>query len=117
MKIKKLVAGLALLGLAARTKTERGSVADLQTQLPTGFLDNYSQLSPGTRDQAMLVYIDRAAPWRTYTKVRIEPVTFWGDAQSTVRADVWQQLCDCAYGKLTEQRGKSLPSLTRLGRA
>lgn len=113
--MNRFLAGLSLLGLAACSTTDPGSVSDLSKQPRSGFLSDYSQLSPGGKDEALMVYIDRAAPWRSYTKARIEPVTFWGDAKGAVPVTVQEQLCDYAYSKLTEQLGNELTLVDEAG--
>ena len=47
----------------------------------------------------MLRYIDASAPWKSYTKVRLEPVTFWAGADSTVPIETQHMLVDYAYSK------------------
>jgi hypothetical protein len=43
----------------------------------SGFLDDYSILRPGGRDEVALVYRDPEAAWTSYDKVMFEPVTLW----------------------------------------
>jgi hypothetical protein len=44
----------------------------------SGLLEgNYALLSPGSDDQARLVYTNPEAAWPTYHQVVLDPVTFW----------------------------------------
>ena len=77
MKISVLVLGLGLLvtGCATTTMSDVGPTR-------SGFLGkDYALLTPGdvSKGEAGLRYYNPAAQWRTYAKVLIEPVTFWGD--------------------------------------
>ena len=77
-----LLVGLCLaagLGGCATTKQ-----ASLKSVTRSGFLGDYSKLTPGdqSKRQALLRYINPNARWSQYQKVRIEPVTFWGDDNS-----------------------------------
>jgi Protein of unknown function (DUF3313) len=98
--MKKLVASLLFLLFAGCSVTEQASLSSVQR---TGFLRDYSQLTPtNNKELALLRYIDPNAPWGTYTKVRLEPVTFWGDETSQISPDVQEQLSDYAYTKIRE---------------
>jgi len=72
----KLMSGLLmgglLLGLTACSTTHQ-----TRSVTESGFLKNYSRLTPGTGDEAKLRYIDPAVNWTLYTRVYIEPVTLW----------------------------------------
>src|SRR3984893_7352926 len=99
MQMRRMLAAAMTLALAACSVTEQAKTDTVQQ---TGFLKNYSQLQPGAKDQALLVYINPDARWSQYTKVMIEPVTFWGDASSNVSVQDQQQLCSYYYNKLNE---------------
>jgi Protein of unknown function (DUF3313) len=43
----------------------------------SGFLGDYSRLHKGTAEQAELVYIRPGVPWKSYTKMLLDPVTVW----------------------------------------
>ena len=43
----------------------------------SGFLADYSRLHKGSEDQAELVYIRSGVPWKSYTKMLLDPVTVW----------------------------------------
>jgi hypothetical protein len=94
-----MLSAVMIMALAACSVTEQAKTDTVQE---TGFLKNYSQLQPGAKDQALLVYFNPNARWTQYTKVMIEPVTFWGDASSNVSVQDQQQLCSYYYNKLNE---------------
>src|SRR5260221_7642291 len=96
---RMLPAVMMMMALAACSVTEQAKPDTVQQ---TGFLKNASQLRPGAKDQALLVYFNPNARWTQYTKVMIEPVTFWGDASSNVSVQDQQQLCSYYYNKLNE---------------
>jgi Protein of unknown function (DUF3313) len=112
MTMNKILAGIAFLMLAGCSATDRADPSSVKT---SGFLGDYSQLAPGKKDQALLVYIDHAAPWRDYTKIRIEPVTFWAGNDTKVPAANQQALCDYAYAKLNEQLSKEFTVVDQAG--
>src|SRR6266850_5858482 len=71
-----VLASVLIVAGCATTKVEGIKTA------PTGFLGkDYALLTPGdvSKGEAGLRYYNPAAQWRTYAKVLIEPVTFWGD--------------------------------------
>jgi hypothetical protein len=110
--MRRILSAIMIMGLAACSVTEQAKPDTVQQ---TGFLKNVSQLQPGAKDQAVLVYIDPNARWSQYTKVMIEPVTFWGDASSNVSAQDQQQLCSYYYNKLNEDLSKKFQIVDRPG--
>jgi hypothetical protein len=87
-----LIGGL-LLGLTACRTTHqvRGSVEE------SGFLKDYSQLQPGTGDEAKLLYIAPAVNWAKYTRVYIEPIELWHSEDP-----------DSKLGKLSQEKQQML---------
>lgn len=58
-----------------------------QPRLPTdysGFLDDYSLLRPGGPNEVALVYRDPEAPWTSYRKVLLEPLTLWRSGRKSL---------------------------------
>jgi hypothetical protein len=107
-----LPAVMMMMALAACSVTEQ---AKPDTMQQTGFLKNYSQLQPGAKDQALLVYFNPDARWSRYTKVMIEPVTFWGDASSNVSVEDQQKLSSYYYNKLNEDLSQKFQIVDRAG--
>jgi hypothetical protein len=112
MDMKRVLPAIMMMTLAACSVTEQSKPDTVQQ---TGFLKNYSQLQPGTKDQMLLVYINPNARWSQYTKVMIEPVTFWGDSSSNVSAQDQQQLCSYYYKKLNDDLSQKFEIVDRPG--
>jgi hypothetical protein len=95
------IVATAFLLLAGCAQTEQAKVSEIKE---SGFLRNYSQLTP-TSDSKLVAlrYIDTSAPWSRYSKVRLEPVTYWAGADTTVPTPVQQALTDYAHQKIGEQ--------------
>jgi hypothetical protein len=76
-----LTAGLLAGGLTSCSTTHQ--VGENEKDF-SGFLGDYSLLQKGDGKEANYIYIDKAAPWKTYTKVCILPVELWqsDDSQS-----------------------------------
>jgi hypothetical protein len=110
--MRRMLAAAMISALAACSVTEQAKPDTVQQ---TGFLKNYSQLQPGAKDQALLVYFNPNARWSQYTKVMIEPVTFWGDASSNVSVQEQQQLCSYYYNKLNEDVSQKFQIVDRAG--
>jgi len=70
--LTEILASGLLLGLTACSTTHQ-----VRSVTESGFLKDYSRLSPGPSDGAKLVYIDSWVNWAEYTKIDIEPVTLW----------------------------------------
>jgi len=67
----------------------------VKTTPDSGFLGkDYSLLTPGdvSKGQAGLRYFNPSAQWRQYTRIIIEPVSFWGDDSSKVKPPDQQAL-------------------------
>src|SRR5215475_2025372 len=78
-----IVVGACAVISAACTTTEQAKVS--QSDIKCGFLGPVcSQLTPGAEGQVAWRYVNPAAKWSQYTKIMIEPVTFWGDQTSKV---------------------------------
>jgi hypothetical protein len=110
--MRRMLSAVMIMALAACSVTEQAKPDTVQQ---TGFLKNYSQLQPGAKDQALLVYFNPNARWTQYTKVMIEPVTFWGDASSNVSVQDQQQLCSYYYNKLNEDVSQKFQIVDRAG--
>src|SRR4029077_13544363 len=110
MQMRRMLAVALTMALAGCAVTEQDKPDTVQQ---TGFLKDYSQLQPGAKDQALLVYLNPKAQWSQYTKVMIEPVTFWGDPSSNVSTQDQQQLCSYYYNKLKEDLSKKFQIVDR----
>jgi hypothetical protein len=113
MKMRIILFG-ALLVQAGCSVTQRAPQESIKQ---SGFLTNYDQLAAtDNKDLAAQIYADKAANWASYSKVHLEPVTFWAGADSKVPPDVQQRLTDFAYQQLTEQfKAKGFQLVTTSG--
>lgn len=83
---------------------------------PGGFLGNfYSQLQPGGAGQPDLRYVNPGVQWRTYDKVLVDPVTFWGSDATKVPLHDQQLLCSYFYEALKTSLAKRMTVVERPG--
>ncbi|MGZ8195656.1 MAG: DUF3313 family protein, partial [Methylosarcina sp.] len=81
--VSALIVGASLL--SACTTTQKAPLE--RASINCGLLgDICGRLETGGKDQASLRYINPAAQWTKYSKVMIEPVTFWGGSTTSVSA-------------------------------
>jgi hypothetical protein len=97
---------LCVAGIVAGCATSKPASISSTTQ--SGFLGDYSRLQPGSKekDQALLRYLNPAAQWQQYTKVMIDPVTFWGDEKSKVKPADQKVLTTYFRASLEKQFGQ-----------
>ena len=100
------------LGCARTVSSSEPSAAakaigsEAATPPTSGFLKDYSQLTPGGQGKPSLVYIDANAQWAGYDKIMIDPVQFAASADSTISTEDQQALCSYFYNKLREDLQK-----------
>src|SRR5438132_12193891 len=95
--------GAALLAGGSTTRQAAVSQGDVKC----GFLaPACSQLSPGTDGQIALRYVNPSAKWTRYTKIMIQPVTFWGEENSKVSTEDQQRLVNFFYTALNQEVSK-----------
>src|SRR5712691_3523873 len=93
-----MLVGLSLVLVACETTRQTRSAK------PAGFLGDYSQMRPGTGDQAQLVYLNPAAKWPQYRAIVIDSVTLWqSDRTAKIAPEDAQQLTDYLYAQLHKQ--------------
>lgn len=73
------------------------------------------QLQPGGPGQAALRYVNPSTNWKSYTKLIIQPVTFWGDPASEPDTATQQLLCDYLYNALKMALSKDVQIVTEPG--
>ncbi len=97
-----MIAGALLLNAAGCARTASSSepsaiqkaVGSEPAPPPTsGFLKDYSQLTPGGQGKPSLVYIDSGTSWASYDKILIDPVQFWAAADASISTEDQQALC------------------------
>lgn len=108
------VAGLCLAALVAScTTTQQVPVRRTAT---CGFLgSDCSRLTQGAEGQFQLRYVNPDANWTQYSKVLIDPVTFWSSDTTKVSASDQQTLTDYFYQVLREQFGKKFQLVDQVG--
>ena len=100
-----LAAGACAGLLAACTTTQQATVS--QGDIKCGFLGPAcARLTPGQEGQIALRYVNPAAKWTQYTKIMIQPVTFWGDESSKVSAEDQQRMVNFLYTALDQELAK-----------
>jgi hypothetical protein len=122
-----LVAGAGALALivgmngCAETQQEQPNIiAKMQGQqnpVPafSGFLGDYSLLSPGGQGQALYRYVAPGVNWQQYNAVLVEPVTYWDSADSSVSPQVQEQLCEYFYNDLRANLAKVVQVVDQAG--
>jgi len=77
----------------------------MQEPLKTGFLGDYSMLRPGQEGEALLVYKNPQADWKSYDKAMVDSVIIWRDKNSPLK-DEWkadlQRLADYFWDKIVK---------------
>jgi hypothetical protein len=95
--MRPFVAGCLLLLVTGCAVTEQAKPKQVTF---SGFLGDYTQLSPSNNTNgALLRYIDPSAPWSSYNAVLVEPVTFWAGSDSKISPTAQHTLTDYAYQK------------------
>jgi hypothetical protein len=103
----RMAFGLTLLSLVALSIGAAGC-ATRQTgkAQPSGFLGDYSQLSPGGKGEAQLLYIRPNVDWKKYNAVLVDPVTIWLDSEtSTLSQEEQAKLTNNLQSALVEALG------------
>src|SRR5271155_2157244 len=103
-----VVAGCATTQHEGPSIIQRVSGEGATLPKPSGFLGDYSQLTPGPDQAALLRYINPAVNWSDYNKLIIDPVTFYGVDASKVSIADQQTLADYFYNQLNEQLAKEI---------
>jgi hypothetical protein len=108
------VLGVGLVLLSACAATQKATLD--RATLNCGLLgDVCGKLAPGGKDQASLRYISPSVQWTNYSKVMIEPVTFWGGSSTSVSAADQQMLVNYFSQQLKEQLGKKFQIVNQAG--
>jgi len=109
IKRDKLI-GLSLAFVACETTRQTRSAQ------PAGFLGDYSQLRPGTGDEAQFVYLNPAAQWSQYNAIMIDSVTLWqSDRTAKLSPEDAQRLTDYLYAELHKQLSQDYKIVTTPG--
>ncbi len=114
-KVARILSGISVLALCACAATQQAPLAQVQAAPITGLLTDTDQLTPGGPGQASLRYINPSVDWKSYTKIIIEPVTFWGGSSTDASTATQQMLCDYLYNALNEKLAANLQIVTEPG--
>jgi uncharacterized protein DUF3313 len=109
--MNKAFAGLFIIALAACAVTEKSQPSAV---LQTGFLKDYSQLKPGDKEQASLIYWNPNAQWGRYSKVMLDPVTLVGP-EGKISPEDEARLSKYYYDKLKEDLSKNFTLVNQSG--
>jgi hypothetical protein len=97
------------IALASAAMLLAGCAASQQARdvQQSGFLgEGYELLRPGEEGEALLVYRNPDAPWRSYDKVKLDPVTIWageGSEFEEFSQPQRQELADTLYTMVAEE--------------
>jgi hypothetical protein len=85
----------------------------------SGFLgEDYALLREGQEGEALLTYVVPDAPWSTYERLNLDPVTIWageGSAFEDFSEPDRQTLADTFYALLLEELSKDFQMVDQLG--
>ena len=105
---------LVIVLLHANTATEKSPIT--QASVNCAFLGaDCARLLPGGKETSGLLYVNQAAKWNQYSKIIIDPVTFWGGDSTKVSAPDQQMLVNFFSAQLHEQLGKKFEIVQKPG--
>lgn len=109
-----VVLALSVAGCKTSRQVSRSHIEE------SGFLNEYSQLQPGLKGQAALVYIAPNVDWKKYTKVKIDPVQLWrsDDPESPmgkIAPEDQQMLVDTFYDSIRDHLSKDYQIVDQAG--
>jgi Protein of unknown function (DUF3313) len=98
---------LVLTGTMVGCSVTQKEAVEKSTLSASGFLGpDYARLTPGSKDQASLRYVNPSAQWTQYKKILIMPVSFWGNEATKIPLADQEMLSNFLYQALREQLGK-----------
>jgi hypothetical protein len=95
-----------MTGVAGCAVTEQSKPTSLDTPEASRFLSDYSQLQPGQKDQASLVYFNPNVNWKRYNSILLEPVQIWDAPDRKISPDDQKKLSSYYYNALNENLSK-----------
>jgi hypothetical protein len=107
---------VCLLVLSACATTQKVDIK--QSGINCAFLANKcSLLTSGSKDQVGLRYVNTtsAAQWSQYSKILIDPVTFWAGDSTRLSAADQQMLVNYTAQQLNEQLGQKFEIVNQAG--
>ena len=105
--------GVALMVSACATTTD-APLKPVDSGKSSFLGKDYALLTPGetSKGQAGLRYFSPAAQWREYSKIIIDPVTFWGDDVGKISTADQQALSTYFNGSLEKAFGEKFQVVT-----
>ena len=91
---------ILLVGVSGCASTQQTRSVD-----KSGFLEDYSMLKEGEKDESLLIYKNPQADWKKYQKIILDPVTLWVGKDSQledVSPEDRQRMADLFWVKLHE---------------
>ena len=110
--MKRAFVALLMVGLAGCSVTEQSKPNTVEQ---AGFLGDYSQLKPGTKDQALLVYFNPNANWKQYHSILLERVQVWDTPDSHASPQNQEMLADYYYNVLKQDLSKHFKMVEQPG--
>jgi uncharacterized protein DUF3313 len=105
------LAALFVIALSACAVTKKSQP---EAVTKSGFLQDYSQLKPGDKEQAALIYWNPNAQWGRYNKVLLDPVTLVGP-EGKISPEDQARLSKYFHDKFVEELSKNFTLVNRPG--
>jgi hypothetical protein len=109
----------ALVGcIALGCASDTGQQQQASRVVKTSFLKNYSELQSGEAGQALMRYVDPAADFSRYDRIKLDPVMVWtkeGSNLAALPADEIQSLVDHLDASLRASLGRDYELVERPG--
>ncbi|MGZ8152543.1 MAG: DUF3313 domain-containing protein, partial [Methylovulum sp.] len=105
---------VGFLMLSACTTTEKVAIDQSSVNCAL-FGDICGKLVPGGKDQFALRYANPAVQWTSYSKILIEPVTFWGGNTTAVPTSDQQMLVNYFSQQLKARIGEKMQIVDQPG--
>lgn len=116
--MRKLASRILAVALAALLFSGCSRTHQARSAVPSGFLSNYSQLSPGESDQALLRYVKPGVAWKQYDSILLEPVRVYAGKKSSLgkaEPEERQALAEYFYSELYEELKKDYKMASTTG--
>ncbi|MCM8529625.1 MAG: DUF3313 domain-containing protein [Lentisphaeraceae bacterium] len=112
--LKNLVMIVCSLFLASCFTTEQAR----DTDAPSGFLKDYSQLQEGGDDEALRTYTKKSVDWKKYNKIILDPIEIWASKESDTKdlsKKELDNLMSLLNGVVKQEVGKSFKVVSTPG--
>lgn len=113
--VRKTFAVACVVALSACSVTQQDKPEAGSTVPTSGFLADYSQLQPGTKDQALLVYFNPNANWSQYNAVLIDKVTIGFAPEHQISEHDQEALASYYYHQLEQDLSQTFAVVSQPG--